>query len=93
MNLSYFSVRSSTGKLSSIQVLILEQLSHMYGPFLITVFALVEVISFMIQFPEVIADQLKQNCILMYNMGLVKLNFLLLINMKYFSLEWWRGSK
>ena len=61
MNLSYFSVRSSTGKLSSIQVLILEQLPHMYGPFLITVFALVEVISFMIQFPEVIADQLKQN--------------------------------
>ena len=73
MNLSYFSVRSSTGKLSSIQVLTLEQLPHMYGPFLITVFALVEVISFMTQFPEVIADQLKQNCILMYNMGLVKL--------------------
>ena len=73
MNLRFFSVRSSTGKLSSIQVLILEQLSHMYGPFLITVFALVEVISFMLQFPEVIAHQLKQNCIVMYNMGLVKL--------------------
>ena len=73
MNLRFFSVRSSTGKLSRIQVLILEQLSHMYGPFLITVFALVEVISFILQFPEVIADQLKQNCIVMYNMGLVKL--------------------